>query len=156
HNYIGTEHILLGLLREPDGVAVTALRSLDVSLDAVRVEVERIVGVGTVVPEGHIPFTPPAKKGLHMSLREALQLGHNYIGTEHILLGLLREGQGVGAQVLVQLGADLPSVRVAVAQLLEGMAPGATVPPAPASIRGVRRARLPVAPGFRAAERRCS
>jgi hypothetical protein len=156
HNYIGTEHILLGLLRERDGVAVTALRSLDLSLDAVRVEVERIVGVGTAVPEGHIPFTPRAKKVLEMSLREALQLGHNYIGTEHILLGLLREGQGVGAQVLVKLGADLPAVRVAVAQLLEGMAPGATVPPAPASIRAVRPPRPPMVPGFRAAERRCS
>jgi hypothetical protein len=156
HNYIGTEHILLGLLREQDGVAVMALRSLDVSFDAVRTEVEQIIGRGTAPPEGHIPFTPRAKKALEMSLREALQLGHDYIGTEHILLGLLREGQGVGAQVLVKLGADLPSVRVTVAQLLEGMAPGATVPPAPASVRSVPRARPPMAPGYRAAERRCS
>jgi hypothetical protein len=123
HNSIGTEHLLLGLMRVDDGVAVTALRSLDVSLDAVRVEVEQIIGRGTAPPEGHIPFTPRAKKVLEMSLREALQLAHNYIGTEHILLGLLREGEGVGAQVLVQLGADLGTVRHTVITLLAGQPP---------------------------------
>jgi ATP-dependent Clp protease ATP-binding subunit ClpC len=120
HNYIGTEHILLGLVRERDGVAGKALVSLDISLEAVRQQVEEIVGQGRAAPMGHIPFTPRAKKVLELSLREALQLGHNYIGTEHILLGLIREGEGVAAQVLQKLGADLNRVRQAVVQLLEG------------------------------------
>ena len=107
HNYIGTEHILLGLIHEGDGVAARALESLGISLDAVRQQVEEIIGQGQQAPSGHIPFTPRAKKVLELSLREALQLGHNYIGTEHILLGLIREGDGVAAQVLVKLGADL-------------------------------------------------
>ena len=107
HNYIGTEHILLGLIREGDGVAAKALESLGISLEAVRQQVEEIIGQGQQAPSGHIPFTPRAKKVLELSLREALQLGHNYIGTEHILLGLIREGEGVAAQVLVKLGADL-------------------------------------------------
>ena len=125
HNYIGTEHILLGLVRERDGVAGKALVSLDISLDAVRQQVEEIVGHGQAVPRGHIPFTPRAKKVLELSLREALQLGHNYIGTEHILLGLIREGEGVAAQVLQKLGADLNRVRQTVIQLLSGYAAGA-------------------------------
>ena len=120
HNYIGTEHILLGLVRERDGVAGKALVSLDISLEAVRQQVEEIVGQGQAVPRGHIPFTPRAKKVLELSLREALQLGHNYIGTEHILLGLIREGEGVAAQVLQKLGAHLDRVRQTVVQLTEG------------------------------------
>jgi ATP-dependent Clp protease ATP-binding subunit ClpA len=120
HNYIGTEHILLGLLHEGEGVAARALQSLGISLQAVRQQVEEIIGRGQQVPSGHIPFTPRAKKVLELSLRESLQLGHNYIGTEHILLGLIREGDGVAAQVLVKLGADLNRVREQVIQLLHG------------------------------------
>jgi ATP-dependent Clp protease ATP-binding subunit ClpC len=119
HDYIGTEHILLGLIQEGEGVAAKALESLDISLEAVRTNVEEIIGQGKAPPPGHIPFTPRAKKVLEVSLREALQLGHNYIGTEHILLGLIREGEGVAAQVLQKLGADLDGVRQAVIQLLE-------------------------------------
>ncbi|MGH2573175.1 MAG: ATP-dependent Clp protease ATP-binding subunit [Actinomycetota bacterium] len=120
HNYIGTEHILLGLIHEGEGVAAKALESLGISLDAVRGQVEEIIGQGQAAPTGHIPFTPRAKKVLELSLREALQLGHNYIGTEHILLGLIREGEGVAAQVLQKLGADLNRVRQQVIQLLQG------------------------------------
>jgi ATP-dependent Clp protease ATP-binding subunit ClpC len=120
HNYIGTEHILLGLIHEGEGVAAKALESLGISLEAVRDQVEEIIGQGGSSPSGHIPFTPRAKKVLELSLREALQLGHNYIGTEHILLGLIREGEGVAAQVLVKLGADLSRVRQQVIQLLSG------------------------------------
>jgi Clp amino terminal domain, pathogenicity island component/UvrB/uvrC motif len=120
HNYIGTEHILLGLIHEGEGVAAKALESLGISLEAVRQEVEEIIGQGQQAPSGHIPFTPRAKKVLELSLREALQLGHNFIGTEHILLGLIREGEGVAAQVLVRLGADLNRVREQVIQLLHG------------------------------------
>jgi len=120
HNYIGTEHILLGLSREGEGVAAKALESLGISLDAVRQQVEKIVGRGQQAPSGHIPFTPRAKKVLELSLREAKALGHNYIGTEHILLGLIREGSGVAAQVLVKLGADLNRARQQVVQLLHG------------------------------------
>ena len=120
HNYIGTEHILLGLIHEGEGVAAKALESLGISLDAVREQVQDIIGQGQQQPTGHIPFTPRAKKVLELSLREALQLGHNYIGTEHILLGLIREGEGVAAQVLVKLGADLNKVRQQVIQLLSG------------------------------------
>ena len=120
HNYIGTEHLLLGLIHEGEGVAAKALESMDISLDAVRAQVVEIIGEGQSAPSGHIPFTPRAKKVLELSLREALQLGHNYIGTEHILLGLIREGEGVAAQVLVKLGADLNKVRQQVIQLLSG------------------------------------
>ena len=120
HNYIGTEHILLGLISEGEGVAAKALESLGISLEAVRQQVEEIIGTGSSSPQGHIPFTPRAKKVLELSLREALQLGHNYIGTEHILLGLIREGEGVAAQVLQKLGADLGRVRQQVIQLLSG------------------------------------
>ncbi|GAA1722581.1 ATP-dependent Clp protease ATP-binding subunit [Propioniferax innocua] len=124
HNYIGTEHILLGLIAEGEGVAARALESMDISLDAVREQVEEIIGHGQQSPTGHIPFTPRAKKVLELSLREALQLNHQYIGTEHILLGLIREGEGVAAQVLVKLGADLGRVRNTVLQLLSGFQGG--------------------------------
>lgn len=120
HNYIGTEHILLGLIHEGEGVAAQALEAMGISLESVREQVEEIIGQGTEAPSGHIPFTPRAKKVLEYSLREALQLGHNYIGTEHILLGLIREGDGVAAQVFTNLGADLPSVCQQVIQLLNG------------------------------------
>jgi hypothetical protein len=122
HNYIGTEHILLGLIHEGEGVAAKALESLGISLEAVRAQVEEIIGQGQSAPTGHIPFTPRAKKVLELSLREALALNHNYIGTEHILLGLVREGEGVAAQVLVKLGAGLDRVRQQVVQLLSGYA----------------------------------
>jgi ATP-dependent Clp protease ATP-binding subunit ClpA len=120
HNYIGTEHLLLGLLHEGEGVAAQALTSLGISLEAVRLQVEAIIGQGQQAPSGHIPFTLRAKKVLELSLREALQIGHNYIGTEHLLLGLVREGEGVAAQVLVRLGADLVRVRQRVIQVLRG------------------------------------
>ena len=125
HSYIGTEHILLGLIHEGEGVAAKALESMDISLGAVREKVQEDIGQGQQNPPGHIPFTPRAKKVLELSLREALQLGHNYIGTEHILLGLIREGEGVAAQVLVKLGADLNRVRQTVIQLLSGYQGGA-------------------------------
>ncbi|MCL1593452.1 MAG: ATP-dependent Clp protease ATP-binding subunit [Actinomycetia bacterium] len=121
HNYIGTEHILLGLIHEGEGVAARALESMDINLESVRNQVVEIIGQGSQAPSGHIPFTPRAKKVLELSLREALQLGHNYIGTEHILLGLIREGEGVAAQVLVKLGAELTKVRQTVIQLLSGV-----------------------------------
>jgi ATP-dependent Clp protease ATP-binding subunit ClpC len=118
HNYIGTEHILLGLIREGDGIAARALESFEISLDAARQQVEELIGRGQQAPSGHIPFTPRAKKVLELSLRESLQLGYSYIGTEHILLGLIREGDGVAAQVLVRRGADLNRVRQEVIELL--------------------------------------
>ncbi len=124
HNYIGTEHILLGLIHEGEGVAAKALEQLGIGLDAVRAQVEEIIGQGSQAPSGHIPFTPRAKKVLELSLREALQLGHNYIGTEHILLGLIREGEGVASQVLQKLGAELSRVRSTVIQLLSGYQSG--------------------------------
>ncbi|MGD7705046.1 ATP-dependent Clp protease ATP-binding subunit [Microlunatus sp. Y2014] len=124
HNYIGTEHILLGLIHEGEGVAAKALESLGISLEAVREKVEEIIGHGQQSPQGHIPFTPRAKRVLELSLREALQINHSYIGTEHILLGLIREGEGVAAQVLVKLGADLNRVRNQVLQLLSGFQGG--------------------------------
>src|SRR6516225_3481761 len=132
HNYIGTEHILLGLIREGEGVAARALESLGISREAVRRRVEEIIGQGRQAPSGQIPLTPRAKKVLELSLREALQLGHNDVGTEHILLGLIREGEGVAAQVLVKLGADLTGVRQQVDQLLggdQGKEPAAAGPP---------------------------
>jgi ATP-dependent Clp protease ATP-binding subunit ClpC len=123
HNFIGTEHLLLGLIHEGEGVAAKALESLGVSLEAVRGKVEETIGPAGSSTTGSPPFTPRAKKVLELSLREALQLGHNYIGTEHMLLGLVREGEGVAAQVLVSLGADLPRVRQEVIQLLSGSEP---------------------------------
>jgi ATP-dependent Clp protease ATP-binding subunit ClpC len=136
HNYIGTEHILLGLIHEGEGVAAKALESLSISLEAVRAQVEEMIGQGGSSPSGHIPFTPRAKKVLELSLREALQLGHNYIGTEHILLGLIREGEGVAAQVLIKLGADLSRVRQQVIQLLSGYQSGSGAGAAGASGSG--------------------
>ena len=120
HNYMGTEHILLGLIKEGEGVAAKALESMGINLDDVRREVIDIIGHGTQPVTGHIPFTPRAKKVLELSLREGLQMGHKYIGTEFLLLGLIREGDGVAAQVLIKLGADLPRVRQQVIQLLSG------------------------------------
>jgi len=120
HNFIGTEHILLGLIHEGEGVAAQTLESLGISLDAAREKVEEAIGPAGSVPTDAPPFTPRAKKVLELSLREALQLGHNYIGTEHILLGLVREGDGMAARVLVSLGADLSRVRPQVLQLLSG------------------------------------
>jgi hypothetical protein len=130
HNYIGTEHILLGLIHEGDGVAARALESLNISLDAVRSRVEEIIGRGEERPSSQIPFTPRAKKVLELSLREALQLSHNYIGTEHILLGLIREGEGVAAQVLVELGGDLERVRQEVKRVLSTAGPVPSEQPA--------------------------
>ncbi len=111
HNYIGTEHILLGLIHEGEGVAAKALESLGISLEAVRAQVQEIIGEGQQAPSGHIPFTPRAKKVLELSLREALRLRHRHIGTEHILLGLLREGNGLAALVLTEAGADIDDLR---------------------------------------------
>ena len=122
HDYIGTEHLLLGLIGEGEGVAARALESLGISLDALRQQVEQVIGRGQQAPSGHIPFTPRAKKVMELALREANDLGHSYIGTEHILLGLIREGDGVAAGVLTGLGADRPRVRQQVTQLLGGRA----------------------------------
>jgi ATP-dependent Clp protease ATP-binding subunit ClpA len=124
HNYVGTEHLLLGLAHEGQGVAAKALESLGIRLEAVRAQVEEIIGQGQWAPSGHIPFTPRAKKVLELSLRESKQVGHDYIGTEHILLGLIREGEGVAAQVLVKLGGDLSRVRQQVIQVLSASAAG--------------------------------
>ena len=154
HNYIGTEHLLLGLIHEGAGVAARALESLGISLEMVRERVEEIIGEGQQAPSGHIPFTPRAKKVLELSLREALDIGHNYIGTEHILLGLIREGDGVAAQVLVSLGADLDRVRREVIELLTafqartgeaGPAPARTEPTRTEPAEGGRKER-PAAP----------
>ncbi len=140
HTYIGTEHLLLGLIHEGEGAAAKALASLDISLESVRNRVEEVIGQGSSAPPAHIPFTPRAKKVLELSLREALQLGHNYIGTEHILLGLIREGEGVAAQVLQQLGAELNRVRETVIELLSGYVagPGDEPPPRHSPPRGGR------------------
>lgn len=118
HNYMGTEHILLGLICEGEGVAAQALASLGISLEAAREKVETVIGRGKHVPSGHLPFTPRAEKVFELSLREALRLNHSYISTEHLLLGLIREVEGVAAQILVDLGADLDRVRSAVLQVL--------------------------------------
>jgi ATP-dependent Clp protease ATP-binding subunit ClpC len=118
HNHIGTEHVLIGLLTDPESIGARALAAFGMSLEAVRADVERIVGRGEGAPAGHIPFTPRAKKVLELSLREALKLRHNYIGTEHIVLGLVREGEGLAARILVDSGADLPPLRREVLRLL--------------------------------------
>ena len=123
HNWIGTEHLLLGLIRQGDSVAARALESLGISLQAVRQEVEEIIGQGEQVPSEEIPFTPRSKMVLELALRESLQLRDNYIGPEHILLGLMREGDGVAAQVLVKLGADLNRARQQVIWLISGQQP---------------------------------
>jgi hypothetical protein len=121
HSFIGTEHLLLGLVAEGEGVAAVVLREMDISLEAVRAKVEEAIGPPSAGPTEPPPFTPRAKKVLELSLREALQLGHDYIGTEHILLGLIREGEGVGAQVLQALGADLARVRQQVVEVVRGL-----------------------------------
>ena len=118
HSYIDTEHILLGLIREGEGVAAKVLESLGISLEAARAQVEEIIGQGQQAPSGHLPFTPRAKKVLELSLREALQLGHSYIDTEHILLGLIREGQGIAAGALQDLDVALDRVRHEVATII--------------------------------------
>ena len=123
HNYIGTEHILLGLLREEEGLAARVLESLDITVERVRAQVVRIVGSGEEVTSGQIPFTPRAKKVLELALREALRLGHNYIGTEHILLGLVRENEGVAARILLDCDADSETVRNEVIRMLSTSAP---------------------------------
>lgn len=125
HNYVGTEHLLLGLIHEGEGVAALVLESLGVHLPAVRRQVEEIIGRGQQAPGGHIPFTPRFKKVLEMALREALHLGHNYIGTEHLLVALIREGEGVGAQVLIKLGVDMSRARQAVVEAIGGNTPPA-------------------------------
>jgi ATP-dependent Clp protease ATP-binding subunit ClpC len=145
HNYIGTEHLLLGLLHEGEGVGAQALQSMGVSLETVRQQVEEIIGQGQSAPPPHIPFTPRAKKVLELSLRESKQLGHKYLGTEHILLGLIREGEGVAAQVLQKLGAELSAVRQQVVQLLG--APGA-----PEGTWGFETEREPIRFGARQGE----
>jgi ATP-dependent Clp protease ATP-binding subunit ClpA len=134
HGYIGTEHILLGVIHEGEGVAAQALASLEIDLTAVREAVERLVPRGESTPSGHIPFTPHAKKVLELSLREALRLGHNYIGTEHILLGLVREREGMAAKALVQVGADLDSVRQRIEEMVTSLAE-------PGTLRGAETAR---------------
>jgi ATP-dependent Clp protease ATP-binding subunit ClpA len=151
HNYIGTEHILLGLIRESEGIAAKALGALGVSLEGVRQQVIEIIGEGNESPSGHIPFTPRAKKVLELSLREALQLKHNYIGTEHILLGVIREGEGVAAQVLVNLGADLTRVRQEVKRQLASVADEADAETATASPRRTPAAEQAVAAAQRLA-----
>ncbi|MFI6603292.1 Clp protease N-terminal domain-containing protein, partial [Nonomuraea sp. NPDC050536] len=134
HDFIGTEHLLLGLLHVGEGVAAKALESLGVSLEGARQQVEEIIGQGRSTPAGHIPFTPRAKKVLELSLREALQLSHNYIGTEHLLLGLIREGEGMAAQVLVKLEADPARVRDGILRSLSGHEGGTPSAP-PASLQ---------------------
>jgi ATP-dependent Clp protease ATP-binding subunit ClpA len=148
HNYIGTEHLLLGLAHEGQGVAATALERLGIRLEALRSQVQEIIGQGQQAPSGHIPFTPRAKKVLELSLRESQQLGHNYIGTEHILLGLIREGEGVAAQVLVKLGGDFSRVRQQVLQLLSGSAGD------PEAAAGMRLVRMTVPDDIREASER--
>jgi ATP-dependent Clp protease ATP-binding subunit ClpA len=148
HNYIGTEHLLLGLAHEGQGVAAKALELLGIRVEGLRSQVEQVIGQGQRAPTGHIPFTPRAKKVLELSLREAKQLGHNYIGTEHLLLGLIREGEGVAAQVLVKLGADLSRVRQQVIQLLSGSASG----PEAEAVAGTRLVHMTVPEDLREAE----
>jgi len=137
HNYIGTEHLLLGLLREEEGVGTRALKSLGVSLEGVRGQVAQIIGLGDEVGTGQIPFTPRAKKVLELSLREALGLGHNYIGTEHLLLGLVAEGEGVACRILLDFGVTAETVREAVARALGG---------ARVELHGPRRVQFPSLP----------
>src|ERR1022692_4577305 len=131
HNYIGTEHLLLGLIRESEGIAAKAQTLLGIELDTVREHVEEIVGHGAQEPSGHIPFTARAKKVLELSLREALQLDHNYIGTEHILLGLIREGEGAAAQIMTDVAGDLDRVRERVEEMLPPGQAGQAAGPGP-------------------------
>jgi len=153
HSFIGTEHVLLGLIHEGDGVGAQALRSLGISLEAVREKVEETIGMAGSAPSGSPPFTPRAKKVLELSLREALQLNHSYIGTEHILLGLVREGEGVAATVLVSLGADLGRVRQEVIKLTSGGREpyeSEALNEVPGTVRGRLEATEPVCPRCRA------
>jgi ATP-dependent Clp protease ATP-binding subunit ClpC len=144
HNYIGTEHLLLGLLREEEGIAARVLVSFGVTLEAAQVAVTSIVGVGDEAASGQIPFTPRAKKVLELSLREALSLGHNYIGTEHMLLGIVRENEGVAAQILVDLGASAETIRGEIVRLLSGGGPsGGVYFPPPASAGWMSYAEMP-------------
>jgi ATP-dependent Clp protease ATP-binding subunit ClpC len=138
HNYIGTEHILLGLLREEEGLAARVLEGLDIELNEVRAQVARVVGQGDEATTGQIPFTPRAKKVLELSLREALSLNHNYIGTEHVLLGLVRENEGVAARILLNLGADSERVRNAVIESA-GKEVSRPLPVLPSEIEGLQR-----------------
>ena len=138
HNYIGTEHILLGLIREEEGLAARVLEALDIELGRVRAQIVRIVGSAEEVTTGQIPFTPRARKVLELALREALSLGHNYIGTEHILLGLVRENEGVAARVLLDFDADAEKIRSEVTRMLSG--PGGRrqgVEPLPRELHGI-------------------
>ena len=152
HSGVGTEHLLLGLIQEGEGVAAKALEALGISLDTVSQQIQEIIGPAKPPPSGHSRFSPRAKQVLKLSLREALQLGHHYIGTEHLLLGLMREGEGVAAQVLVKLGADLSGVRQQVIQLLQGYQgqeepeagrtaprPGGARPGQPGTLAGILR-----------------
>jgi len=153
HSFIGTEHLLLGLIHEGDGVGAQALRSLGISLEAVREKVEESIGMAGTAPSGSPPFTPRAKKVLELSLREALQLNHSYIGTEHILLGLVREGEGVAATVLVSLGADLGRVRQEVIKLMSGgreSHESEALNEVPGTVRGRLEATEPLCPRCRA------
>jgi ATP-dependent Clp protease ATP-binding subunit ClpC len=142
HNYIGTEHLLLGLLREEEGIAARVLESLEVTVEEVRAQVANIVGEGDEVPGAQIPFTPRAKNVLELALREALSLGHNHVGTEHVLLGLVREGEGVAARILLDLGVTAEAVRDAVIRQLGGM--GQRVELRPQAVIPVARRRLGV------------
>jgi ATP-dependent Clp protease ATP-binding subunit ClpC len=151
HDYVGTEHVLLGLLREEDGVAVRALHSLDITVADVRPQVAQLVGPAVHVAAGQIPFTPRSKKVLELSLREAVSLGHNHIGTEHLLLALMRESEGIAAQILVDLGADDEAVRHAVGRILSRSTPAGQklagphpVPRPPRRRRRLEQAVLPV------------
>jgi ATP-dependent Clp protease ATP-binding subunit ClpC len=146
HNYIGTEHILLGLLREEEGLAARVLESLDITVEEVRAHVARIVGQGDEVTTGQIPFTPRAKKVLELSLREALQLGHNYIGTEHVLLGVVRENEGVASRILLDFGADAETVRNEIIRMLSG--PGRRYTEEGEAPAGYSPASPPLAPEF--------
>jgi ATP-dependent Clp protease ATP-binding subunit ClpA len=142
HNYIGTEHILLGLIHEGEGVAAKTLESLGISLEAIRRHVKEIIGQGQAAPTGHVPITPRAKKVLELSLREVHELGHTYIGTEHILLGLIREGEGVAAQVLNNLGGDLDRVREEVIRILADHPEAQEPVPSKAASRTVSTAQI--------------
>jgi hypothetical protein len=147
HDYIGTEHILLGLVHEGEGVGARALKALDVQLERVRAAVEEMVGRGQAAPSDHIPFTPRAKKILELSLREALQMGHNYIGTAHILLGVVREGEGVGAQILARLTPGLEQVREQVVLILASGGEVAEAEPEGARVRQPTIAMVAGGPG---------
>ena len=152
HNYIGTEHLLLGLLREEEGLAAKALESLDITVEDVRAQVARIVGQGDEITTGQIPYTPRAKKVLELSLSESKSLGHNYIGTEHLLLGLVRENDGIAARILLEFGADAETIRTEVIRLLPvPVGQGASPPDASTSVPDtapVRRRGWPIVVAF--------